>query len=48
MTATDKKARILIADDDPQVRAMLHALLLENYDCVEVGSAEEALALLHT
>jgi diguanylate cyclase (GGDEF)-like protein len=48
MSATDKKARILIADDDPQVRAMLHALLLENYDCVQVGSAEEALALLRT
>jgi diguanylate cyclase (GGDEF)-like protein len=48
MSATVKKARILIADDDPQIREMLHALLHEDYDCVQVCSAEEALALLRT
>ncbi|HKC62354.1 MAG TPA: EAL domain-containing protein [Pyrinomonadaceae bacterium] len=39
----DKKARILIADDDEQIRDVLHELLSEAYDCTEVGSAEEAL-----
>lgn len=48
MSATDKKVRILIADDDPQIREMLHALLREDYECTEVCSAEEALALLRT
>jgi diguanylate cyclase (GGDEF)-like protein len=48
MSATDEKARILIADDDPQIREMLHALLREDYDCAQVCSAEEALALLRT
>jgi diguanylate cyclase (GGDEF)-like protein len=46
MSATVKKARILIADDDPQIRAMLRALLREDYECRQVCSAEEALALL--
>ncbi|HYX42353.1 MAG TPA: response regulator, partial [Pyrinomonadaceae bacterium] len=42
------RARILIADDEPQIREMLHELLSANYDCQEVASAEEALALLCT
>ncbi|HEV7928620.1 MAG TPA: diguanylate cyclase, partial [Nitrosospira sp.] len=42
------KSRILIADDEPLVRKVLHELLSEKYDCVEVTSAEAALALLQT
>ncbi len=40
------RARILIADDEPQIREVLHELLSDEYDCREVGSAEEALDLL--
>jgi diguanylate cyclase (GGDEF)-like protein/PAS domain S-box-containing protein len=40
------RARILIADDEPQIRLILNALLCVDYDCREVGSAEEALELL--
>ena len=39
-------ARVLIADDEPAVRRVLCELLTENYQCVEVGSAEEALDAL--
>ncbi|HYJ45578.1 MAG TPA: PAS domain S-box protein, partial [Pyrinomonadaceae bacterium] len=47
MTATpDKKARILIADDDEQIREVLHELLSETYDCAEVSSGEEALEVI--
>ena len=44
--AQEKKARILIADDDMQIREVLHELLSEDYECAEVNSGEEALALL--
>lgn len=44
----NKRTRILIADDEAQIREVLHELLGENYDCAEVSSAEEALALLRT
>ncbi len=40
------QARILIADDEPAVRRVLCELLTEHHDCVEVGSAEEALDAL--
>ena len=39
-----KRASILIADDDPEIRSILFDLLSEGHDCVAVGSAEEALA----
>ncbi|PYS46306.1 MAG: hypothetical protein DMF68_19535 [Acidobacteria bacterium] len=39
----DKKARVLIADDDEQIRDVLHELLSETYECFEVNSGEEAL-----
>jgi diguanylate cyclase (GGDEF)-like protein/PAS domain S-box-containing protein len=42
----DKRARILIADDDAQIREVLHELLGNDYECAEVSSAEEALLLL--
>jgi diguanylate cyclase (GGDEF)-like protein/PAS domain S-box-containing protein len=47
MNATqEKKTRILIADDEAQIREVLHELLEADYECVEVSSAEEALAVV--
>ena len=43
-----EKPRILIADDEPHIREILHDLLSVHCDCMEVASAEEALALLRT
>jgi diguanylate cyclase (GGDEF)-like protein/PAS domain S-box-containing protein len=42
----NKRTRILIADDEAQIREVLHELLGEDYECAEVSSAEEALALV--
>ena len=41
-----QRASILIADDDPEIRDVLFELLSEEYECLAVGSAEEALAEL--
>src|SRR5437763_12222339 len=41
-----RRARVLIADDEPEIRNVLYDLLSPAYDCSAVGSAEEALALL--
>lgn len=40
------RPRILIADDDTQVRTVLRELLRHDYACRDVSSAEEALQLL--
>src|SRR5712671_1016943 len=40
------KARILIIDDEQQIRELLFDLLCEDYDCTVATSAEEALAIL--
>jgi diguanylate cyclase (GGDEF)-like protein len=40
------KARILIIDDEPEVRNVLRELLRFDYDCREADSAERALELL--
>jgi len=40
------KPRILIADDELQVRELLCELLSPDYECIGVNSAEQALALL--
>ena len=40
------KRRILIADDDTEIKSVLHEFLSQWYECVEVCSAEEALRLL--
>jgi diguanylate cyclase (GGDEF)-like protein len=40
------KSRILIADDEQQIRDLLCELLSANYECVGVNSAEQALRLL--
>lgn len=44
--AAAAKARILIADDDRQVRELLIELLGGDYECREAACAEDALALL--
>jgi response regulator RpfG family c-di-GMP phosphodiesterase len=41
-----KRARVLIADDEPEIRAVLSDLLSPVYECTTVGSAEDALARL--
>lgn len=38
------KARILIIDDEQQIRELLRDLLCEEYNCQEAASAEDALA----
>jgi diguanylate cyclase (GGDEF)-like protein/PAS domain S-box-containing protein len=48
LTEPEKRARILIADDEAQLREILHELLEMDYECTEVASAEEALAVLRT
>jgi response regulator RpfG family c-di-GMP phosphodiesterase len=40
------KARILVVDDEPEIREVLCALLSDDYLCDAVGSAEDALSLL--
>lgn len=40
--------RLLIIDDDAQIRCVLRDALCENYSCTDVSSAEEALALLNS
>ena len=42
----DGKVRILITDDQPEIRGVLFDLLSESYECETAGSAEEALARL--
>src|SRR6202165_386596 len=46
MTDSPAKPRLLIVDDEPEVRGVLHDLLAATYQCVEASSAEEALAQL--
>lgn len=48
MTTKAKRASILIIDDDDQVRNLLRSILLEEFDCSDVSSAEDAIALLKT
>jgi putative two-component system response regulator len=43
-----RKTRLLIADDESEIRNILQECLCEHYDCRAVGSAEEVLALLAT
>ena len=40
------KPSILIIDDDEQIRGLLKELLGVRFDCVDVGSAEDALSVL--
>ena len=41
------KARILVVDDEPEIREVLCSLLADDYFCEGVGSAEDALSVLH-
>ena len=41
-----RRSRILIADDERDIREVLCDLLGGAYDCTAVGTAEEALGLL--
>jgi len=42
----ESRARVLIADDEPEIRSVLSELLGAGYECAAVSSAEEALELL--
>lgn len=44
--SSSDKPRILIVDDEPEIRRMLLDLLAEDYECVQASSAEEALCEL--
>ncbi|HXI25934.1 MAG TPA: HD domain-containing phosphohydrolase [Pyrinomonadaceae bacterium] len=46
MSESKTKPRLLIVDDEPEVRGVLRDLLSGAYECDEAGSAEEALAQL--
>ena len=47
MTPNTPKARLLIVDDEPLIRAILiESLGLEGYECREAGGGEEALHIL--
>jgi putative nucleotidyltransferase with HDIG domain len=41
-----RRERVLVADDEPEIRDVLYDLLSPIYDCVAVGSAEAALERL--
>jgi response regulator RpfG family c-di-GMP phosphodiesterase len=43
---SNSRGRLLIADDEPEIRNILQEFLCESYECRTVGSAEEALAVL--
>ena len=40
---TGRRPRVLVADDEPEIRDVLYDLLSPSYECTAVGSAEEAL-----
>lgn len=47
MTAADiQKPKVLVIDDEEQIRSLLIDVLGSTYDCSDVGSAEEALTAL--
>jgi putative nucleotidyltransferase with HDIG domain len=46
MSETSNQPRLLIVDDEVEVRRVLHELLSETYDCGEAYSAEDALRQL--
>jgi len=48
MTDNTLKPRLLIVDDEAEVRGVLNDLLCDTYDCTEVSSAEEAVDNLRT
>ena len=45
---SENKARLLIVDDETQIRDVLHDFLSQSYDCVALSSGKDAVALLST
>ena len=45
-TAETKRPGVLVIDDDEQIRSLLCSILEEEFDCVTVNSAEDALSVL--
>ena len=43
---SEEKLRVLIVDDDPEIRSILLEFLGRSYECLAVNSAEAALAVL--
>jgi diguanylate cyclase (GGDEF)-like protein len=43
---SNHREHILIVDDEPEVRGIMHGILSESYDCTLACSAEEALMIL--
>ena len=43
---SERDARILIVDDDPEIRDVLHEFLSKKHSCAALDSADKALALL--
>lgn len=48
MSDTTPKPRLLIVDDETEVRGVLNDLLSDSYDCTEASSAEDALDQLRS
>ena len=48
MITNREQPTVLIIDDEPQIRELLLQLLMDDYHCVGVASAEEALTVLDT
>ncbi len=48
MSDTTNRARVLIIDDEPQIRNILLETLKANYDCLTAASAEEGLEALES
>jgi cyclic di-GMP phosphodiesterase len=46
--ASKNMARVLVVDDEPEIRDVLHELLSPSYDCETASSAEEALTALRS
>lgn len=44
--ASNAKARILVVDDEPEIRDVLCELLGDRYECIPASSAEEALTVM--
>jgi two-component system, NtrC family, C4-dicarboxylate transport response regulator DctD len=42
----EQKPRVLIVDDDTEIRSILHESLSRSYDCTATGSATDALTIL--